>query len=124
MRKLLSTLLLFISITSVSFAQQINELDFLSSGKWLVTSVQIGEEIERYSDNNNWMIFHTDGKYQIMMNNNQQNGNWKFEEATNIIQFDDDESFVNGLKIELLNDKELLFSAFKDNLVYAVKLKK
>ncbi|WP_422091542.1 hypothetical protein [Tenacibaculum ovolyticum] len=124
MKKVFPILLLLLSVTSLSFSQEINELNFLTSGKWLVESVQIGEEIENYSEDASWMVFHSDGKYQVVMNNNEKKGVWKFEELTKVIKFEGDESLANGLKVELLNDKELLFSATEGDVVYTMKLKK
>lgn len=124
MKKVFPILLLLLSVTSLSFSQEINELNFLTSGKWLVESVQIGEEIENYSEDASWMVFHSDGKYQVVMNNNEKQGVWKFEELTKVIKFEGDESLANGLKVELLNDKELLFSATEGDVVYTMKLKK
>jgi hypothetical protein len=125
MKKVFPMLLLLLSVTSISFSQEINELNFLTSGKWLVESVKIGEETQNYSEEDaSWMVFHSDGKYQVMMNNNEKQGVWKFEELTKVIKFEGDESLVNGLKVELLNDKELLFSATEGDIVYTMKLKK
>ncbi len=124
MRKVFPMLLLLLSVVATSFSQEINELDFLTSGKWQVESVQIGDEIQSYSDNNNWMVFHKDGKYQVVMSDEEKNGNWKFEETTKSIKFEGDESLINGLKIKLLNDKELLFSASEGDIVYTMKLRK
>ena len=124
MKKVFPILLLLLTFVATSFSQEINELDFLTSGKWQVESVQIGDEIQSYSDDNSWMVFHKDGKYQVVMNNDEKNGNWKFEEATKSIKFEGDESLIDGLKIKLLNDKELLFSASEGDVVYTMKLRK
>ncbi|QXP74104.1 hypothetical protein H0I31_10105 [Tenacibaculum sp. AHE15PA] len=124
MRKVFPMLLLLLSVVTTSFSQEINELDFLTSGKWQVESVQIGDEIQNYSDDNSWMVFYKDGKYQVVMNNDEKNGNWKFEEVTKSIKFEGDESLVDGLKIKQLNNKELLFSATEGDIVYTMKLRK
>ncbi|CAM1347081.1 hypothetical protein [Tenacibaculum insulae] len=124
MRKVFPMLLMFICVVTSSFSQEINELDFLTSGKWQVESVQIGEEVQNYSNDNSWMVFHADGKYQVVMSDDERSGNWKFEEATKVIKFEEDESLFEGLKIELLNKKELLFSATEGDIVYTMKLRK
>ncbi|WNW02081.1 hypothetical protein RRF68_01300 [Tenacibaculum sp. HL-MS23] len=124
MRKVFPMLLLLLSVVTTSFSQEINELDFLTSGKWQVESVQIGDEIQNYSDDNSWMVFHKDGKYQVVMSDDEKNGNWKFVEATKSIKLEGDESLIDGLKIKLLNDKELLFSATQGDIVYSMKLRK
>ena len=124
MRKVFPMLLMLICVVTSSFSQEINELDFLTSGKWQVESVQIGEEVQNYSNDNSWMVFHADGKYQVVMSDDERSGNWKFEEATKVIKFEEDESLFEGLKIELLNKKELLFSATEGDIVYTMKLRK
>lgn len=110
--------------STLTYSQEINELKFLTSGKWHVESVQIGEEVQNYSEQDSWMIFNSNSTYQIMMSNNEKKGTWKFDENEKAIKIEGDESLAKGLKIELLNDKELLFSATEGDLVYTMKLKK
>ncbi|CAM1333478.1 hypothetical protein [Tenacibaculum aestuariivivum] len=124
MKKVFPLILLLFSIHAVSFSQQSSEVNFLTSGKWLLESVQIGEEAQNYPENNSWMIFYTDGKYQVMMSNQEKKGDWKFEEKTKVLKLEGDENLANGLKIELLSDKELLFSGSEGNIVYTMKLRK
>ncbi|WP_299157446.1 hypothetical protein [uncultured Tenacibaculum sp.] len=124
MKKVIAVLVLILSFTSVSYSQEINELDFLTSGKWFVESVQIGEEIQEFYQNNSWMIFHADGKYQVVMGNNKKNGLWKFDEEHKVIKLEEEESTVTGLKIEILNETKLLFSATDGDMAYSMKLKK
>lgn len=124
MKKVIAVLVLILSFTSVSYSQEINELDFLTSGKWFVESVQIGEEIQEFSQNDNWMIFHADGKYQVVMRNDKKNGLWKFDESDKVIKLEEEESSATGLKIEILNEKKLLFSATDGDVTYSMKLKR
>ncbi len=121
--KVISVFVLLITST-LSYSQEINELEFLTSGKWHLESVQIGDEIQKYPKESSWMIFKSEGTYQIMMSNNEKVGKWKLDEAKKSIKFEEDESLAKGLKIELLNDKELLFSATQGDIVYTMKLKK
>ncbi len=114
----------FLLASTLTYSQEINELDFLTSGKWQLESVQIGEEVQNFSKDNSWMSFKTDGQYQIVMSNNEKQGAWKFDENKKSIKFEGDESLAKGLKIELLNNKELLFSAKEGDIVYTMKLKK
>ncbi|MBA6156591.1 hypothetical protein H3Z83_08710 [Tenacibaculum sp. S7007] len=114
----------FLLASTLTYSQEINELDFLTSGKWQLESVQIGEEVQDFSKDNSWMSFQTDGQYQIVMSNNEKKGVWKFDEDKKAIKIEGDESLAKGLKIELLNNKELLFSATEGDIVYTMKLKK
>ena len=114
----------FLLASTLTYSQEINELDFLTSGKWQLESVQIGEEVQDFSKDNNWMSFQADGQYQIVMSNNEKKGTWKFDEEKKAIKIEGDESLAKGLKIELLNNKELLFSATEGDVVYTMKLKK
>lgn len=111
-------------ISTVTYAQEINEVDFLTSGKWFLESVQIGEETQEFSKGNSWMVFHADGKYEIMMSENEQKGNWKFDENEKAIQFQDNENLAAGFKIQTLNKKQLLVVASEGDLAYTMKLTK
>ncbi len=114
----------FLLASTLTYSQEINELDFLTSGKWQLESVQIGEEVQDFSEDNSWMSFQADGQYQIVMSNNEKKGTWKFDEEKKAIKIEGDESLAKGLKIELLNNKELLFSATEGDIVYTMKLRK
>lgn len=114
----------FLLASTLTYSQEINELDFLTSGKWQLESVQIGEEVQDFSKDNSWMSFQADGQYQIVMSNNEKKGTWKFDEEKKAIKIEGDESLAKGLKIELLNNKELLFSATEGDIVYTMKLRK
>ncbi|MGB1043313.1 MAG: lipocalin family protein [Tenacibaculum sp.] len=114
----------FLLASTLTYSQEINELDFLTSGKWQLESVQIGDEVQDFSKDNSWMSFKADGQYQIVMSNNQKQGTWTFDENKKAIKIEGDKELVKGLKIELLNNKELLFSATEGDLVYTMKLRK
>jgi hypothetical protein len=114
----------FLLASTLTYSQEINELEFLTSDKWLVESVQIGDEIQDYSEENSWMEFNSDGTYQIMMSNNEKNGAWKFDEESKQIKFIEDKSLTDGFTIITLNEKEFLFSATEGGLTYTMRLKR
>ena len=114
----------FLLASTVTFSQEINELDFLTSGKWFLESVQIGDQTQEFSKGNSWMAFHADGKYEIMMSENEQKGNWKFDENEKAIQFQDAENLVAGFKIKTLNENQLFVVASEGDVAYTMKLKR
>ncbi|CAL2101135.1 conserved protein of unknown function [Tenacibaculum sp. 190130A14a] len=122
--KVFSIFTFLIVISTFSYAQEINELDFLTAGKWSLSSVQIGEQKQDFTQQDSWMRFHADGKYQIKMSNDQKEGLWKFDEEEKAVTFEDDKALAAGFKIEKLNEKELLFSATEGDIVYTMTLRR
>ncbi|WP_299008352.1 lipocalin family protein [uncultured Tenacibaculum sp.] len=123
MKKVIALLVFLLGSTSLCFSQENQEINSLLSGKWKVQSMEIGNEKMEFSDGNNWLEFNTNGKYQVVMNDQGKEGTWKLNEEKNELEFDD-ESFESNLKIEKLNDKELLVSAVEDETVYTMVLKR
>lgn len=123
MKKVLTFFVLIFSVT-LCFSQEINEVDFLTSGKWNLQSIQIGDETQDFSKESSWMVFHADGKYQIKMSENTKNGNWKFDENEKAIQFHDEENEMAGFKIKMLNQKQLLVIASEGDVAYTMTLTK
>lgn len=122
--KVFSIFSFLLIISTFTYAQEINELDFLTAGKWSVSSVQIGEQKEDFTQKESWMHFYADGKYEIQMSNDQKEGVWKFDEEEKAVTFEDEEALAAGFKIKKLNDKELLFSATEGDVVYTMTLRR
>ena len=123
MKKLILLVFGFLSLTSLSFSQENIQKDVLTSGKWKVESIQIGEETQDYSESNSWMVFSADGQYKIVMDHGEKQGNWKLGSKNKIIKLGEG-NLGDGLAIKLLNNKELLFSATEGDIVYTMKLRK
>ena len=115
--------LVFLCVTSVTFSQENKKTDILTSGKWKVESIQIGEETEKCSENNSWMVFSANGQYKVVMSEGEKLGNWKLESDNEVIKLEEG-NLVDGLTIKLLNNKELLFSATEGDVVYTMKLRR
>ena len=124
MRKVFPMLLLLLTVTLTSFSQEINELDFLTSSKWLVESIQIGDEAQNHSEENSWMYFNSDGTYKIVMSNDEKSGVWKFDEENKAIQFVEENNLTKSFKIITLNEKDFLFSATEGDLMYTMRFKR
>ena len=122
--KVFSIFTFLLVISTFSYAQEINELDFLTAGKWSLSSVQIGEQKQDFTQQDSWMHFYADGKYQIKMSSEQKEGVWKFDEEEKAVTFEDEQALAAGFKIEKLNEKELLFSATEGDIVYTMTLRR
>ena len=124
MRKAIMLIVLFLSICTVVSAQESKEEPCLTSGKWRIESLKIGDEKEDFSDClNSWLVFKEDGSYQLMIRKNEKIGHWELESNKNILKFEN-EGTIDGFKILKLTNKELLFSTIEDNIVYTMTLKK
>ncbi|MCF2873954.1 MULTISPECIES: hypothetical protein [unclassified Tenacibaculum] len=127
MKKVIALFVLLLSFASVSYSQEtnskeINEKEFLTSGKWFVETVQIGNEVQKFSQKDSWMVFHADGNYQVVMSSHEKNGHWKLNKEHKVIL--EEESQETDLKIEVLSETELLFSATDGDIAYSMKLSK
>lgn len=104
---------LLLSITP-SFEIQKNtiDLDLLCSGKWNMEYVVMdNQRTDLPSEGNqvSWMIFHKDGKHEIMSFGQKFTGTWKYLKESNSIEMTDPGGSVNQ-KIEKLTKDELIFS--------------
>ena len=72
MKNLFSLVLMCLCMTSVTFSQTNKKTDVLTSGKWKVESIQIGEETEKCSENNSWMVFSANGQYKVVMSEGEK----------------------------------------------------
>ena len=108
MNKVLALFVFLLGISFLGFSQEKGKFNNLTSGKWQIESVEIENEIMNVSKEGHWMIFHSDGTYQIMLDKDAQVGTWHLDEK-NEIKFDV-EDFNGESYIKNLSEKELRFS--------------
>lgn len=104
------TLLVAITIitTFSSFAQQDKNIENLTTGKWNIEFVEIENEVINVKDEGHWMVFHPDGMYQIILDNEEQVGTWNINDDLEM-NFDDNEA--NGKStLKEIKDNKLKFS--------------
>ncbi|CAM1366619.1 lipocalin-like domain-containing protein [Tenacibaculum xiamenense] len=124
MKKALAFFVLAIGITMASYAQDSSDQSFLTSGKWKIESLKIGEEKEDFSDcKNSWLVFQENGSYKMMMRKNQKLGQWTLENNEKLLKFEN-QGAVDNFKILKLTEKELLFSTTDQDIVYTMTLKR
>ena len=123
MKKAIALAIVLLGSISLSFSQENQTANDLISGKWQVEAMEIGGDSLDLTTNNNWFEFNTNGDYQLVLNNNKEQGTWKFVNGAKELQFDN-ETFENNLKIEKLNDKELLVSVTQSETAYTLILKR
>ena len=96
--------ILFMCISFCTYSQQ-DKYDNLTSGKWQIKSVEIGNEVMDVRNEGHWMVFHSNGFYQMMLDNEEQVGTWKLDDK-NQLKFDvenfNGESFISELSAEQL----------------------
>ena len=109
-------------VSTVGFSQS-SEVDQLALGKWNVESMEIGAEKVQFAEGKSWMEFNQDGKYQVVLNEEQKTGTWKLNKENNELELDE-ESLKNNLTIKRLSQREMLISASEGDVVYTMVLKK
>ena len=90
MKKVLALVLFFLGSLHLVISQEnSNQEKFnnLVSGKWQIETVSIDNEVIDVADEGHWMVFHENGLYQILLDNEEQIGTWKLDEE-NYIKFD------------------------------------
>jgi len=108
MKKLILVLIITITASFTSFAQQEKNIESLTTGKWNIEVVEVDNEVMNVKNEGHWMVFHPNGSYQIVLDNEEQRGTWNLDKELGI-NFDNE--VKNGTSsIKKINDKELKFS--------------
>lgn len=120
MKKIL--FLFVLGFSCLGFSQEKKDVSKLTTGKWQIESMEIGNEKLELLGDGHYMIFHNDGVYQIALDNKEQSGNWKLL-ASREIEFDS-ENFAGSTHIKKLTDTEFLFSIHQGSNVCTMTLKR
>ena len=108
MNKVLALFVFLLGISFLGFSQENKNLNNLTSGKWHIDSVQVENEFMIVTKEDNWMVFHVDGTYQIMLDKTAQIGTWAVDEK-NEMKFDS-KSFDGKSHLEEIDYNNLKFS--------------
>lgn len=84
MKKLILLIVITLTVTFTTSAQQKHNIDNLTAGKWNIEFVEIENEVIDVKNEGNWMVFYTDGLYQILLDDEQQIGTWNLDEQLGI----------------------------------------
>lgn len=124
MKKAIAIIVFFLGFSVTALSQESTKESCLTSGKWRIETVKIGEEVEDFSDcTNSWLVFQENGSYQLVIRKTEKKGQWKLENGKEVLKFEN-QGAIDDFKILKLTDKELLFSATEGDLVYTMTLKK
>ncbi|MFD1095604.1 hypothetical protein [Salegentibacter chungangensis] len=92
MKKIILFTFLLISAFQTIKAQEKDEFELLTSGKWHLEYVEMaGQKMELPAEmqKNNWVIFHPDGKQEGMEEGHKYTGKWEYDRSEKIIRTDD-----------------------------------
>ena len=112
-KNILLTLLIFSSFQTIS-SQEKNEKDLITSGKWHIEFMQMGDkkmELPAEMQKMNWVLFHKDGKQEGMENGQKYVGKWEFDKKNRIIKTND----LDGIA------EQKLVSVTKNKLIVSIK---
>lgn len=108
MKKLILLIAIALTSTFTIFAQQDNNVDNLTNGKWNIEFVEIENEVIDVKNEGHWMVFYNNGLYQILLDNEEQVGTWNLDEQLDM-ELDGEEA--NGKSaIKKISDSELQLS--------------
>lgn len=123
MKKAIALVVFLLGASYLGFSQEKCNVSQLTSGKWKVKSMEIGNEKLELSGDAHWMVFRTNGVYEIKLEDKAQLGTWKLSENKKDIKFDS-QNFDGNSTIKKLTDKEFLFSISQGEVVYNMTLRK
>lgn len=122
---ILLTFLALISLQNIR-AQEKNEFELLSSGKWHLEYVEMaGQKMEVPAEMQkmNWVIFHADGKQEGMEDGQKYAGKWEFDKSNKIIRTDDLDGKVDQ-KLISVNENKLIVSVKEQGTEMIMGMKK
>ncbi len=126
MRKILILLIALSLYSFTDFSQKQDTLNELHSGKWLIKSAVYGDQNRSFTEEDqksNWMIFHKDGKYEVMTRGILSEGTWKFNKEKKVVTIKDKgQTYVQ--KVVKINNKELVMESQMQGLTVVLTLKK
>ena len=112
-RTIIITLLIISSIQTIK-AQEENEFELITSGKWHIEYMEMSGQkmtLPAEMQQNNWVIFHANGKQEGMEEGKKYVGKWEFDKKKRIIKTNDLDGIV----------EQKLISVTKDKLIVSVK---
>lgn len=115
MKKLMILFIVCVSFIQTISGQKKRDLKLITSGKWYVEYVKT-DDFEQYvpieMKESNWMIFHPNGKHEVMVMDYPHIGKWKYSKKTKTIKtIEDDEVTIH--EIIILSPNKFVFSTIQ-----------
>ncbi len=126
MKKLIIITLILISSLQTIAGQEKNELELITSGKWYLEYMEMAGQKKSLPielKENNWMIFHSDGKHEVMTMSEMNVGKWEYLKDEKTIKMTD-KGQVSNQEIITLNDNELILRFKQGEMEILMGLKK
>lgn len=125
-KKIILVTLTVISSFQIVIAQEKNELDLITSGKWYLESFENDGEKKTYSEElkeNNWMRFHSDGKHEIMSFSYLDSGKWQLSNNKKEIKMINKgrESIYEIIKV---NENKMILKREEEDIKFTMTFKK
>jgi len=126
MKKILILLIATVLYSFTSFDQKQDTLRVLNSGKWSIKAAIYGDQNRSFTEEDqksNWMVFHKDGKYEVMTRGILSTGTWKLNKKENVIVIKNNKKTYHQ-KIVKINNEELAMESQINGLKVVLNLKK
>lgn len=126
MKKLIVITLILISSLPAIAGQEKNELELITSGKWYLVYLENADykkTLPSELKENNWMIFHSDGKHEVMSFSELHFGKWEYLKDEKTIKMTNNVR-VSNHEIVLLNENELVLKIKDGEIEILMKFKK
>lgn len=126
MKKLYVISLMLISSFQAILGQENSELDLITSGKWYLVYIENTGQKKTFPTElkeNNWMIFHLDGKHEVMSFSKLNSGKWEYSKDEKTIIMTNN-GRVSNQEIISLNDNELTLRIKEGKIEILMKFEK
>ena len=114
MKKVIVLLFVLVLSSFNTYPPEFQSKDFLTSGKWFIESVQeSGQEPEMTANKNDeWVIFHKDGKLEESFFGKISNATWDYSEENKSIKITDVDVIYK--KIIEISESKLIVELIED----------
>ena len=126
MKKLIIITVILISSLQTIVGQEKNELDLITSGKWYLDYMKNPSQEKTFPNEqkeNNWMIFHPDGKHEVKSFGVLIFGKWEYSKDEKTIKMINN-GMVSTNKIIKLNDTEMTLEIKQGDIEIMMRFKK
>ena len=125
MKKAIALVAFFLLLCGKSYSQENSKASsVLTSGKWRIASLRIGEEKETFSSNTeSWLQFEKNGTYIMVMNANKKSGKWELERQGKVLMFKNEGS-KDDFNIRKLTQSALEFTTVENAVEYTMVLER
>ncbi|MFY0629656.1 MAG: lipocalin family protein [Flavobacteriaceae bacterium] len=126
MKKIIAITFILLSSLQTIVGQEKNKLELITSGKWYLESIENDGHKKTFQTElkeSNWMLFHSDGKHEVMSFGELNFGKWEYSKDQKTVKMTNGGRTSNQ-EVMTLNDKKLILRIKAEEIEILMKFKK